>query len=38
LSRYVIIIWGKFDASEEHVIAHVIVSAALWLLFAQIGL
>ena len=38
LSGHVIKVWGELDASEENVVAHIVVSTALWLFLTQVRL
>jgi hypothetical protein len=38
LSGHVVKVWGEFDASEENVVAHVVICASFWLFLAQVRL
>jgi hypothetical protein len=38
LSGYVVKVWGELDTAKEDVVAHVVVSTALWLFLTQVRL
>ena len=38
LGGHVVKVWGEFDASEENIVAHVVICASFWLFLTQVGL